>query len=124
MAGGSLEGKRVAAWGLTFKANTDDMRESPALKIIARLQELGADVCAYDPTVDELDGIEVAPDPYAACDGADVLVVLTEWDEFKWLDLDKVAESMTERRVVDARNILDRGSLLRRGFSYTGIGRS
>ena len=62
-------------------------------------------------------------DPYAACEGADVLVVLTEWDEFKWLDMDKVAELMNSRRIVDARNLLDQSALTRRGFAYQGIGR-
>lgn len=128
MADGALDGKTVAVWGLTFKANTDDRRESPSLEIVGRLLAKGAAVRAYDPTVDSnLDthsGMEVVGDPYAACEGADVLAVLTEWDEFKWLDLDKVADTMTERRVVDARNLLDRSALVRRGFTYEGIGRS
>ena len=119
------EGKRIAAWGLTFKARTDDLRESPALEIIGRLVDAGAEVRAYDPAISRpMPGIEVCADPYAACEGADVLVVLTEWDEFKWLDMDKVRESMTSPRIVDARNHLDRSALLRRGFSYQGIGRS
>jgi UDPglucose 6-dehydrogenase len=67
--------------------------------------------------------MEITPDPYAACEGASVLALLTEWDEFKWLDLDKVADLMTERRVLDARNLLDRTALARRGFVYEGIGR-
>ena len=70
-----------------------------------------------------LAGIPVAADPYTACSGAEVLVVLTEWDEFKWLDFDKVAESMTAKRVVDGRNLLDRSPLHRRGFQVDGIGR-
>ena len=124
--GGSLEGVRVAALGLTFKAGTDDMRESPALEILSRLVQRGAVVRAYDPAVRVSPdaGIEVVDDPYATCEGAEVLVVLTEWDEFKWLDYDKIAASMAKRCVVDARNILDKGSLLRRGFSYTGVGRN
>jgi len=78
------------------------------------------------PVVDDdgrLAGIEVVEDPYAATSGADVLAVLTEWDEFKWLDFDKVGEVMTEKRVVDARNLLDRSPLNRRGFVVDGIGR-
>jgi UDPglucose 6-dehydrogenase len=124
--GGSLEGVRVAALGLTFKAGTDDMRESPALEILSRLIQRGALVRAYDPAVrvSPDPGIELVDDPYATCDGAEVLVVLTEWDEFKWLDYDKIAATMAKRCVVDARNILDKGSLLRRGFSYTGVGRN
>jgi UDPglucose 6-dehydrogenase len=128
MAGGSLQGQTVGVWGLTFKANTDDLRESPALEIVRRLVEAGAKVKAFDPTVTSppagLESIEIAADPYAACEGASVLALLTEWDEFKWLDLDKVADAMAERRVLDARNLLDRTALARRGFTYEGIGRS
>ncbi|HLU41566.1 MAG TPA: UDP binding domain-containing protein, partial [Microthrixaceae bacterium] len=124
MVGGSLEGVKVAAWGLTFKARTDDTRDSPALRIIGLLTEAGAEVRAYDPAVKKpIAGLEPAADPYAVCDGADVLVVLTEWDELRWLDFDKVAELMTAPRVVDARNLLDRPALERRGFVYAGIGR-
>jgi UDPglucose 6-dehydrogenase len=128
MAGGSVDGQTIAVWGLTFKANTDDLRESPALQIVQRLLAKGAVVRAYDPTVQEpLDGypgMTPVQDPYAACEGAAVLALLTEWDEFKWLDLDKVADAMAERRVIDGRNLLDRTALLRRGFDYQGIGRS
>ncbi|MFN0091887.1 MAG: UDP-glucose dehydrogenase family protein [Acidimicrobiales bacterium] len=124
MAGGSVKGVRIACWGLTFKARTDDLRESPALEIIGRLVREGAEVVAFDPAIKELDGIDVSPDPYACCEGAEVLVVLTEWDEFRWLDMDKVAEVMATPKVVDARNLLDRAALRRRGFDYAGIGRS
>ena len=94
-AGGSLEGVTVAAWGLTFKARTDDLRESPALAVIARLRARGAVVQAYDPTVrGPLPDIDVRQDAYAACEGAAVLVVLTEWDELRWLDFDKVGSVM------------------------------
>ncbi|HYI61190.1 MAG TPA: UDP-glucose/GDP-mannose dehydrogenase family protein [Acidimicrobiales bacterium] len=128
-AGGDLDGVTVAVWGLTFKARTDDLRDSPALEIIGRLRRAGATVRAYDPAVaadsadERLDGIELCGDPYAACQGAAVLAVLTEWDELKWLDFDKVAEAMTNRRVVDGRNLLDRAALVRRGFVLDGIGR-
>ncbi|MBK9180845.1 MAG: UDP-glucose/GDP-mannose dehydrogenase family protein [Acidimicrobiales bacterium] len=124
-AGGSVEGMTVAAWGLTFKARTDDTRDSPALEVIGRLVARGARVQAYDPAVrGGVDGVDVVADAYAACEGAGVLVVLTEWDEFRWLDFDKVGGLMAERRVVDARNLLDRTALTRRGFAYQGIGRS
>jgi len=127
MAGGSVEGVRIAAWGLTFKARTDDLRESPAIAVLQRLVERGAVVSAYDPAVSGpiagLD-VEVVSDPYAACVGAEVLAVLTEWDEFKWLDLDKVADTMASPRVLDARNLIDRSALLRRGFEFQGIGRT
>jgi len=129
-AGGSLEGKTVAVWGLTFKARTDDLRDSPALEIIGRLRAKGAKIQAYDPSVTDggqdprLADIEVSADPYGAVAGAQVLAILTEWDEFKWLDFDKVGENMAEKRVVDGRNLVDRTGLVRRGFTYEGIGRS
>jgi UDPglucose 6-dehydrogenase len=127
LAGGSVDGVTVAAWGLTFKARTDDLRESPSLEVLRRLVERGARVRAYDPAVsgplDGHDAIEVVDDPYAAVEGATVLAVLTEWDEFRWLDLDKVAGLMAERRVMDARSLLDRPSLVRRGFEHRSIGR-
>jgi UDPglucose 6-dehydrogenase len=127
MAGGSIAGKTVGVWGLTFKANTDDRRESPSIEIIRRLLEAGARVQAYDPTVTgalpEYPEVVVTSDAYAAAEGASVLALLTEWDEFKWLDLDKVADAMDDRRVVDGRNLLDRSALLRRGFAFDGIGR-
>jgi len=128
MAGGSVEGATIAVWGLTFKANTDDLRDSPALEIVKRLLAKGARVQAYDPTVTEpprgVEAIEVCGDAYAACEGATVLAVLTEWDEFKWLDLDKTAGLMTGLGVVDCRNLLDRSALVQRGFDYEGIGRA
>jgi hypothetical protein len=124
-AGGSVDGKRIGAWGLTFKARTDDLRESPALEILRRLVERGAVVRGIDPSgPGPIEGIEVGDDPYAAIEGAEVLAVLTEWDEFRWLDIDKVADLMAARKVVDARNLLDRAALARRGFEYQGIGRS
>ncbi len=123
LCGGSIDGKQVAAWGLTFKARTDDLRESPSLQVLGRLAAQGAKIRAYDPAVDrQLDEIEVVDDPYDACDGADVLLVLTEWDEFKWLDLDQVKTRMANPAVVDARNLLDRSALQRRGFDFRGVG--
>ena len=131
MAGGSVDGRVIAAWGLTFKARTDDMRQSPAIEVLHRLHELGAQVRAYDPAVPpaaaatdaRLDGVSVGADPYGVCDGAGVLVVLTEWDEFRRLDFAKVAAAMPHPCVVDARNLLDPAALRRRGFTYEGIGR-
>jgi UDPglucose 6-dehydrogenase len=125
MVGGSLDGQLIAAWGLTFKARTDDLRGSPAVEVLHRLQQRGARIRAYDPAVtDEVDGLEVAADPYAACEGAAALLVLTEWDEFRWLDFDKVGGLMAERRLVDARNLLDPAAVRRRGFAYDAVGRS
>lgn len=124
LAGGTLAGVRIAAWGLTFKAGTDDRRESPAVAIIEALSAAGAAVRAYDPTVRQaLAHMSVCADPYAASDGAAVLVVLTEWDEFRQLDFDKVADSMSTPRVLDARNLLDSDAMRAAGFTYEGIGR-
>ena len=126
--GGDLEGAVVAVWGLSFKANTDDIRDSPALAVIERLLAVGAEVRAWDPAVTAHhallpEGLEVADDPYAVCQDADVLVVLTEWDETRWLDARKVAELLRRRTVVDARNVLDRSEWRRAGFEHQGIGR-
>jgi UDPglucose 6-dehydrogenase len=131
MVGGSVEGQVIAAWGLTFKARTDDLRRSPALEILGLLADRGAEVRAYDPAVRpaqadtdaRLDRISVAGDPYGVCDGASVLVVLTEWDEFRRLDFAKVAAALSEPRIVDARNLLDPAALRRKGFVYEGVGR-
>ena len=121
---GNLEGRTVAVWGLTFKARTNDLRDSPALEIASRLRARGATVRAFDPTVRHaIEGIEVAGDAYAACEGADVLAVLTEWDEFRWVDFDKVRDALARPHVVDCRNLLDPAALRRRGFIYEGIGR-
>jgi UDPglucose 6-dehydrogenase len=127
-AGGSLDGVRVGIWGLTFKANTDDLRDSPSLAVAARLLEEGARIRAYDPVAGEeaagrVPGLEVVSDAYDACRDARVLAVLTEWDEFRWLEFDRVAESMEQPEVVDGRNLLDPLAMRRRGFVYQGVGR-
>ncbi|HEX3394275.1 MAG TPA: UDP-glucose/GDP-mannose dehydrogenase family protein [Acidimicrobiales bacterium] len=128
-AGGSVADLMIGVWGLTFKARTDDLRNSPALEVIARLRSSGARVRAYDPAVTAdtdhpgLDGIEVVADPYGACEGAAVLAVLTEWDEFRRLDFAKVAAALTAPRLIDARNLLDPAAMRRQGFAYEGIGR-
>lgn len=129
--GGSLKGKTVAVWGLSFKANTDDLRDSPSLYVIDRLLEEGAIVKAYDvtqtnehaPKNTTLENVEICLDPYAAVDGADVLTVLTEWDEFRWLDFEKVKGLLNEATVVDGRNLLDGAQLRRKGFNYRCVGR-
>jgi UDPglucose 6-dehydrogenase len=127
-AGGDLSAATVAVWGLTFKARTDDLRDSPALQIIKRLVAAGATVQAYDPTVDGPKSglpadIIISDSAYSACSGAHVLAVLTEWDEFRWLDISKVADVMIGRAVVDARNLLERNEWRRAAFDYQGIGR-
>jgi UDPglucose 6-dehydrogenase len=121
-----VDGATIAMLGLAFKAGTDDIRESPALEVARRLIDRGATVKGFDPAVRALDieGLEVVDDAYAACEGASALVVATEWDDFKWLDLDKIAAAMLAHHVIDARNLLDRGALRRRGFTYQGVGRS
>ena len=128
--GGDLMGRSVAVWGLTFKAGTDDLRDSPSLAVVQRLLAEGASVRAYDPTVDsadllpdELRDVEVGTDPVDACRGAEVLVVLTEWDEFRWQDPATVGEVMANAALVDARNLLDRSRWESRGFVHRGIGR-
>ncbi|HEU5302216.1 MAG TPA: UDP-glucose/GDP-mannose dehydrogenase family protein [Acidimicrobiia bacterium] len=126
--GAPLADASVAVWGLTFKANTDDLRDSPAVAIANRLVEEGAEVRAYDPATSDatqagLPDLHIVEDPYEACAGADVLVVLTEWDEFRWLDFERVAAAMASPSIVDARNLLDPAAMRRRGFAYVGVGR-
>ena len=126
-AGGTLSGKRVSAWGLTFKALTDDLRDSPAIEIVTRLLAGGASVSAYDPTVkvapSGLETVDIASSPVDACRDADVIVVLTEWDEFRWVDPLEATRVVKSKKVVDARNLLDRSEWRRAGFEYQGIGR-
>ncbi len=126
--GGSLEGRTMAAWGLTFKARTDDRRDSPAIEIVGRMVAEGAQVRAFDPTVDSAlpelpEGVDICADAYAACNAADAVVVLTEWEELRWLDFAKVHALLAEPSVVDARNLLDPSALRRMGFVYVGVGR-
>jgi UDPglucose 6-dehydrogenase len=126
--GGALGGARVAAWGVAFKAGTDDRRDSPAIEVLARIASEGASISVYDPTVQgplpELPaGARVCRDAYEAAEGADVVVVLTEWEELRWLDFAQVRAAMAHARIVDARNLLDPVALRRLGFSYVGIGR-
>jgi UDPglucose 6-dehydrogenase len=131
LPGGVVDGSTIAAWGLTFKAMTDDFRESPALAVIARLRERGATVRAFDPMVPparaegdpRLAGVTVVADPYDACNGADAVALLTEWDELRWLDFDKVRDLLSSPVLVDCRNLLDPAAMRRRGFHYHGVGR-
>ncbi len=129
LVGGTLQGVTIACWGLTFKANTDDLRDSPALVIVRRLIEEGATVRAYDPAAGEgaaamVPGLEVVADPYEVCDGAMALAVLTEWDVFRWMDFVRVAEMLQTPTVLDTRNLLDPAALRRLGYVYEGVGRS
>lgn len=127
-AAGGLQGKKIAVFGLAFKANTDDVRESPAVYITRGLIEAGATVTVYDPQAmensrAELEGAAFAQDPYEATSGAEVLVLLTEWDEFKWLDYGRVIGLMRKPNIVDTRNCLDPTVLRKLGFTYEGVGR-
>ncbi|MEA2317114.1 MAG: UDPglucose 6-dehydrogenase [Solirubrobacteraceae bacterium] len=125
---GTLVGKRVALLGLAFKPNTDDMREATSLVLSARLQAAGAQVSAYDPIAEEearrlMPRIEFAGDVLECVTGADAVVLVTEWDEFKSMDLDAVAERMAGRVLIDGRNALDPAAARAAGLTYEGIGR-
>jgi UDPglucose 6-dehydrogenase len=126
--GGDVAGKRVGILGLAFKPNTDDMREAPSIPIVKGLVERGATVAAFDPVARHqaeplLPGIEFADDAYAAADGADALVIVTEWDEFRALDLERIAASLKGKILVDLRNVYDRGEAEAAGLTYYGVGR-
>ena len=121
-AGGGLRGRRVCLWGVAFKAGTDDVRESPALRIARLLIEDGAEVVGYDPEATTTE-FAMADDPIAAAEGADVLLVATEWPEFGTLDMNRVASAMKGHRVVDARNLLDSAAVRAAGLDYWGLGR-
>jgi nucleotide sugar dehydrogenase len=123
---GALRGKRISLLGLSFKPGTDDTRDSPALGIAKKLQQLGAVVTAHDPVVVELPaatGVRIVPDPLTALDRADAVVLVTEWPEYRALDLDRVAGAMHGTLVIDGRNALDREAVLAAGLEYEGIGR-
>lgn len=121
-AGGGLHRRRIAMWGVAFKAGTDDVRESPALRIARILQADGAEVVAYDPEA-SAEELTMAVDPIAAVTDADVLLVATEWPEFSTIDMAQVAAAMKGHRVVDARNLLDSASVRAAGLDYWGLGR-
>jgi len=127
--GGDLNGKRIGVLGLTFKPNTDDMRDAPSLALVAGLLDGGASVVAFDPVGREqaeplLPGISFADDAYAVADGADALVVVTEWDEFRAIDLADLARRMRGDALIDLRNIFDGAEAQRAGLRYRGIGRA
>jgi UDPglucose 6-dehydrogenase len=126
--GGSVRGKRLAVLGLAFKPNTDDMREAPSLSILPVLAAEGADVRAYDPAAAAearklLPEVTMEADPYACVEGADALVILTEWDQFRALDLDRVRAILRQPVVVDLRNVYKPDDMAARGFTYVSIGR-
>jgi UDPglucose 6-dehydrogenase len=126
--GGDLAGKRIGVLGLAFKPNTDDMRDAPSLPLIRGLLERGAEVAVFDPVARHqaeqvLNGVTFAPDAAAAAKGADALVIVTEWDEFRAIDLGTVAAAMRGKTLVDLRNVYDREEAERAGLAYHGIGR-
>jgi UDPglucose 6-dehydrogenase len=125
---GSLSRKRIALFGLTFKAGTDDLRDSPALAVAALLKQAGAELVAYDPgipahtsPIDE-SLMTVVDDPYVGAKDAEAIVILTEWPEFRALDWTRLAEVAGTARVIDTRNLLDPDVLRRAGLAWSGIG--
>ena len=126
--GGDVRGKTIGILGLTFKPNTDDMREAPSLSIIQALQDHGALVRAYDPeglaaARSLISGVEFGNSAYQLAEGADALVLVTEWDAFRALDLDRLKQAMNEPVLVDLRNVYRPDEVRGRGFRYTGVGR-
>jgi len=126
--GGDVKGKRIAALGLAFKQNTDDMRDAPSLDIVPMLQEAGARVVAFDPEAmgeaeKLLPDLELAKSPWDALEGADAMVIITEWDQFRALDLERVKATLAGNIVVDLRNIYRPDNMAAKGFEYTSIGR-
>nr|WP_319386311.1 UDP-glucose/GDP-mannose dehydrogenase family protein [uncultured Roseibium sp.] len=127
--GGDVNGKTIALLGLAFKPNTDDMREAPSLDIVKKLQSAGATIRAYDPASMEeashlMSDVMFCDGPYHALENADVVVIVTEWDQFRALDLDRVKALVKAPKVVDLRNIYTPDYMTARGFEYTSVGRS
>ncbi|MEN3930011.1 UDP-glucose/GDP-mannose dehydrogenase family protein [Microvirga sp. W0021] len=127
--GGSVKGKTIALLGLTFKPNTDDMRDAPSIVIAQRLQQAGATIKAYDPEGVEqakqvLTNIDYAPDPYSCLEGADAVAIITEWDAFRALDLKRVKTLLKSPTLIDLRNIYRPDEMQRQGFHYVSVGRS
>jgi UDPglucose 6-dehydrogenase len=127
--GGSVRGKRIAVLGLAFKQNTDDMRDAPSIAIVAALQDGGAQITAYDPEAigtarEVLSGVEYAKDAYDCAVGADALVIVTEWDMFRALDMKRLKEVMKAPIIVDLRNIYRPDEMRSHGFEYSSIGRT
>jgi len=125
---GGLQGKTVGLLGLSFKANTDDMRDAPAITVANRLLAAGAKVKAYDPVAmdfarPQLPSVEMAPDPYSLAEDCDALMVITDWNEFKQLDLERIQKIMRQPYIFDGRNIYDPEEMKEFGFHYRGVGR-
>ena len=125
---GDLKGKTIGLLGLSFKPNTDDMRDAPSITIAQLLQAEGAKVRGYDPVAMEvarplLPGVELVEDPYTLAEGCDALMVITEWNEFKQLDRSRLLELMRQPILFDGRNIYEPGEMAKLGFVYRGMGR-
>jgi UDPglucose 6-dehydrogenase len=123
-----VRGKKIAVWGLAFKPNTDDVRFAPSLALVKSLEDEGAQVRAYDPEAMDkaksaLPNITYCSNPYEAAEGADAIVIVTEWDEFGQLDWDRIRSAVERPLVVDGRNMLDPTEMARRGFHYVSVGR-
>ena len=128
ICGGNVRGRTIAVLGLTFKPNTDDMRDAPSIAVITALQDAGAKVRAYDPAGMKqakglLDNVEYSSDPYACAEGADALVICTEWDEFRALDVERVRAKLKTPILVDLRNIYRPEEMARQDFTYVSVGR-
>lgn len=126
--GGDVKGLNIGILGVAFKPNTDDVRDAPSLVIIPILQQLGAKITAHDPIAMEqaqkvLKDVKWVNDPYAVCKGADALVIITEWNEYRGLDLERIAGEMKQKRLVDLRNIYKIAEVEPHGFEYVSIGR-
>jgi UDPglucose 6-dehydrogenase len=122
-----LRGKKIAVWGLAFKPNTDDVRFAPSIEIVTALLAEGSDIRAYDPeAIDKakavLPGITYCADAYQAAEGADAVVLLTEWDEFRKIDWSRLATLVERPLIIDGRNALSRQEVASHGFHYVGIG--
>ena len=128
-AGGDVSGKTIAFLGLAFKPDTDDMRDSPTIPIIRGLQKLGAKIRAFDPQAMEncrsiFSEVTYCEDAYATAQGADVLVIATEWNLFRALKLDRIRKAMNAPVVVDLRNVYDPNRMKAEGFEYSSVGRA
>ena len=126
--GGSVKGKTIAVLGLSFKPETDDMRDAPSLDILKALMAQGAEVQAYDPAAMEhtrklMPEVRLMGGEYEACQGADALVIITEWNQFRMLDLERVKSCLRDPVVVDLRNIYEPSAMRAAGFRYACVGR-
>jgi UDPglucose 6-dehydrogenase len=127
--GGSVDGKKIAVLGVAFKPDTDDMRDSPAIDIVSELQKAGANVHAYDPVAMHeaqkiMQNVTWGEDAYSICDNADAVMLITEWNEFRALDLGRLRDTMATPVMIDLRNVYDPQTVVNSGFIYSSIGRA